>query len=77
MTTKIVLTANNGINGSEPWITDGTPAGTMLLNDVLAGSGSGSVSGSLWGGAVVVGASGTATSGADRGRNCSAAIPTH
>jgi ELWxxDGT repeat protein len=36
--------ANDGTNGSELWITDGTTAGTSLLKDIDAGSGSSSPS---------------------------------
>ena len=39
MATKIVFTATNGSMGTETWITDGTLAGTILLNDILAGTG--------------------------------------
>ncbi|MEX1189743.1 MAG: T9SS type A sorting domain-containing protein [Bacteroidia bacterium] len=34
---KMIFRANDGVHGSEPWITDGTPEGTMLLKDVLPG----------------------------------------
>lgn len=35
-----LLFADDGIHGLEPWITDGTPAGTTLLLDTNPGSGS-------------------------------------
>jgi ELWxxDGT repeat protein len=34
---KMIFRANDGVHGSEPWITDGTPEGTMLLKDVFPG----------------------------------------
>jgi ELWxxDGT repeat protein len=33
----LVLRVNDGAHGIEPWITDGTPAGTRLLRDLCAG----------------------------------------
>ena len=38
---KVFFVANNGVNGNEPWVSDGTTAGTMILQDVWAGAGSG------------------------------------
>ena len=35
---KMVFRANNGVSGIEPWVTDGTPGGTVLLKDVETGS---------------------------------------
>lgn len=32
------FTANDGIHGSEPWSSDGTPSGTILLKDINPGS---------------------------------------
>ena len=34
---KVVFSADNGILGSEPWVSDGTEAGTTLLKDILSG----------------------------------------
>lgn len=34
---RLVFTANDGIHGYELWITDGTPEGTSLFEDVLPG----------------------------------------
>ncbi|RBI70315.1 hypothetical protein DQW77_14430, partial [Roseovarius sp. TE539] len=34
---QAVFKADDGIHGEEPWITDGTPAGTRLLGDIQAG----------------------------------------
>lgn len=45
MTLKIIFTATNGTQGSEPWITDGTPYGTISLGDLLAGTGASNASG--------------------------------
>ena len=39
--TKLVFFGYDAVNGREPWVTDGTPAGTFLLKDILPGSGSG------------------------------------
>ncbi|MEL6135300.1 MAG: hypothetical protein AAFR59_18235, partial [Bacteroidota bacterium] len=30
----VLFSADNGTDGSEPWITDGTPGGTMMLADI-------------------------------------------
>jgi len=38
---KWFFTANDGTTGRELWITDGTPAGTMLLKDIYPGTTSG------------------------------------
>lgn len=38
--TTLVLFADDGINGTEPWRSDGTEAGTLLLADLHLGSGS-------------------------------------
>lgn len=38
---KIFFTANNGTNGTELWITDGTTANTNMVKDIQTGSGSG------------------------------------
>jgi ELWxxDGT repeat protein len=37
---KAVFSANDGINGTELWITDGTAAGTNMVKDIDAGLGS-------------------------------------
>src|SRR5258705_13855880 len=29
-----MFVANDGINGSEPWVTDGTPSGTVMLKNI-------------------------------------------
>jgi ELWxxDGT repeat protein len=39
---RVVFAANDGINGSELWITDGTTAGTTLLADINPAAGTGS-----------------------------------
>jgi trimeric autotransporter adhesin len=36
--TKVFFTANNGVNGNELWVTDGTTANTQLVKDIKAGS---------------------------------------
>jgi ELWxxDGT repeat protein len=36
----VVFSANDGTNGAELWISDGTEAGTTLIKDINAGSGS-------------------------------------
>ncbi|MDP4254282.1 MAG: hypothetical protein Q8938_09770 [Bacteroidota bacterium] len=36
---KIIITRNDGIHGEEPWISDGTDAGTMMIQDIVPGSG--------------------------------------
>lgn len=38
---RLLLAANDGINGSEMWSSDGTSSGTYLLKDIVPGSGSG------------------------------------
>ena len=35
---KIYFSYNDGINGQEPWVSDGTMAGTIMLKDAYAGS---------------------------------------
>ncbi len=35
---KLYFTANDGVNGNELWVTDGTTAGTQLLIDIRPGS---------------------------------------
>ena len=37
---KYLFMANNGSEGFEPWVSDGSEAGTVLLKDISAGSGS-------------------------------------
>jgi len=39
---KLFFSANDGTNGNELWVTDGTEAGTMLVADINSGSGSSS-----------------------------------
>ncbi len=36
--TKVIFSANDSINGNEPWVSDGTAAGTFLLNDINPGA---------------------------------------
>lgn len=36
---KVIFLANDGTNGQELWVSDGTSVGTQLLKDVTAGSG--------------------------------------
>lgn len=36
---RVVFTADDGVHGKEPWVSDGTPGGTRLLRDILAGPG--------------------------------------
>jgi len=43
-TTKMVFMANDGNNGQELWISDGTPTNTKLIKDVYPGFASGSYS---------------------------------
>jgi len=38
---KMFIAADNGTNGTELWITDGTNAGTQMVKDISVGSGSG------------------------------------
>jgi ELWxxDGT repeat protein len=35
---RVVFTADDGVHGAEPWVTDGTPAGTRLLRDLCPGT---------------------------------------
>jgi ELWxxDGT repeat protein len=35
---RIMLSATDGVNGGEPWVTDGTAAGTAMLSDVNPGA---------------------------------------
>jgi ELWxxDGT repeat protein len=39
---KLLFSANDGINGAEPWMSDGTPAGTRMLANVNPGASSSS-----------------------------------
>lgn len=34
---RVVFAADDGVHGAEPWVTDGTPAGTRLLRDLCLG----------------------------------------
>ncbi|MFN7735346.1 MAG: ELWxxDGT repeat protein [Pirellula sp.] len=36
---KIYFVANEGVHGEEPWVSDGTVAGTKLVKDIIPGSG--------------------------------------
>ena len=36
--TRVVFSAQTPTTGREPWITDGTPAGTSLLKDLTPGN---------------------------------------
>jgi ELWxxDGT repeat protein len=40
---KLFFAANNGVNGMELWISDGTTAGTVLVKDINAGATSSSI----------------------------------
>jgi len=33
----VVFAADDGAHGLEPWVTDGTPEGTHLVTDLMAG----------------------------------------
>jgi ELWxxDGT repeat protein len=35
---KVVFIGNDGINGREPWVSDGTETGTFMLKDIFPGS---------------------------------------
>ncbi|MCC6672663.1 MAG: hypothetical protein IT458_16480 [Planctomycetes bacterium] len=39
---RCVLAADDGSSGAEPWISDGTPAGTLRLGDLMPGGGASS-----------------------------------
>ena len=45
--TKAIFSANDGTTGTEPWVTDGTNNGTLLLNNIFPGSTSSDPSGFL------------------------------
>lgn len=36
---KVYFTANDGVHGEEPWVSDGTLAGTQMIKDIIPGSG--------------------------------------
>lgn len=38
---RLFFSANDGVHGNEPWITDGTAQGTRMIKDVAPGSGNG------------------------------------
>jgi ELWxxDGT repeat protein len=38
---RLVFGANDGMSGHEPWVTDGTSAGTALVDDLNPGLGAG------------------------------------
>src|SRR6185437_288020 len=42
---KLIFTAADKVSGTEPWVTDGTSAGTMLLKDITKGTASSTLSG--------------------------------
>lgn len=42
---KLYFTANNGTNGTELWVSDGTDAGTTMVADIYPGGNSSSISG--------------------------------
>lgn len=35
---KLIFTANDGVHGTEPWVSDGTAVGTFMLTDLYFGS---------------------------------------
>jgi ELWxxDGT repeat protein len=35
---RVIFTADDGVNGTEPWVTDGTSAGTHLLSNIYPGA---------------------------------------
>ena len=41
---KVYFFANDNVNGAEPWVTDGTAAGTFMLKDIAPGAASSLVS---------------------------------
>ena len=43
---KVYFSANDGINGTELWVTNGTPVGTTLFKDINPGSSSGNINSS-------------------------------
>jgi ELWxxDGT repeat protein len=43
---RVYFTARDGINGYELWVTDGTAEGTLMIKDILPGSGGGGPSSS-------------------------------
>ena len=43
--TRVFFAANDGINGTELWVTDGTAAGTYMALDMNPGSGTGIATG--------------------------------
>ena len=42
---RVVFTADDGSNGAEPWVSDGTPEGTQLLRNINPGAAGSGVSG--------------------------------
>ncbi len=62
---KTYFTADDGVNGNEIWMTDGTTAGTMLLKDIKPGSSAGvaSLTSTILNGKIIFMASEGTTSG--------------
>src|SRR6187549_1715944 len=62
---RLFLRANDGTHGFEPWVTDGTAAGTRLVHDICAGSCSSGVTSMKPLGAWMIFEAGDAVSGSE------------